>query len=97
MIQLKLPVIPHDKALHFIYGAIVALVVLHALSVFGVTRDASKALGLAAAIVIGVAKEYIYDRRMNKIAADGGQPEAHTVSRGDAVATAIGGLAIWLA
>jgi hypothetical protein len=95
--KLSLPVIPYDKALHFIYGVIIALMVLHALLAFGVSRDASKALGLAAAIVIGVAKEYIYDRRMNKIAADGGQPEAHTVSRGDAVATAVGGLVIWLA
>jgi len=95
--MIKLPDIPHDKALHYIYGTLIALAVLEALLLFGIERGAAKALALAAAIVVGAVKEYVIDRRLNKLAAADSQPEPHTVSRGDVIATSLGGLVIWLA
>jgi len=95
--NLKFLEIPCDKALHFVFGAVITLLVLCALTFGGIAHGVAKALALAAAIVVGALKEYMLDSRMNKIAAEGGLPEAHSVYRGDVIATSLGGLAIWLA
>ena len=94
---MKLPIIPHDKALHFIYGAVIALVVTWAAAVGGLAWHSAKAVGLAAAIVVGAVKEYVLDRHANRLAAEEGAPNPNTVSRGDVIATALGGLLVWLA
>lgn len=91
---MNLPIIPHDKALHFIYGALIALVVMHAAMAFGgIDRLWAKGAGLIAAVVAGLVKEYIVDRLKNKRAV----APPNTVSRGDAIATALGGVLILVA
>lgn len=90
---MKLPMIPHDKANHIIYGAIIALVVMHLCIVFaGLDRWWSKGAGLLVAVIAGAVKEYIIDRAANKI-----EEGSATVSRGDAIATALGGALILVA
>ena len=84
---LKLPVIPEDKANHVIYGACIAL---------AVQTIATPDIGLAAAVACGVLKEAI-DATLNWRARRAGLPEPHGVEVLDAVATAAGGLAIWMA
>jgi len=92
---MKLPTIPHDKATHFIYGAGIALLVMHACMAFaGIDRLWAKGAGLLAAVLAGVVKECVVDRGTNKRAAARGEPEPHTVSVGDAIATALGGVLI---
>lgn len=71
-----MPLIPQDKANHFIYGLAIFLAVGLA---FGAIP------GLAAAILIGAAKE-IYDRVSGK-----GTPDVY-----DFVATVVGGVAGFL-
>lgn len=79
-----LPIIPHDKALHVIYGGVIALITLVVASAVSLAVPALWALG--ASVIIGAAKE-VYDRKSGK-----GNPEY-----GDFYATGIGGLAIALA
>jgi hypothetical protein len=90
---MKFPTIPHDKALHFIYGVAVALVAYNVAIKAGFAAYAV-ILGFAAAAVIGAAKEAL-DLWLNKRAAKAGLPAPHTVSVGDAVATAAGGAVLW--
>ncbi len=94
---MKLPTIPHDKAQHFIYGAVIALVVAWAALFWGLADHIAKASGFVAAIVVGAIKEYVLDRRANQLAAADGAPNPNTVSHGDVIATALGGLLVWLA
>lgn len=91
--KLNLPNIPHDKAVHFIYGAGIALVTMHAFMAFaGIDQLWSKGAGLLVAVIAGAVKEYIIDRAANKI-----EEGSATVSRGDAIATALGGVLILVA
>lgn len=95
---MKLPNIPHDKAVHFIYGAGIALVTMHAFVAFaGVDQLWAKGAGLLAAVAAGAFKEYVLDRGMNKRAVAAGEPAPHTVSAGDVIATALGGVLILVA
>ena len=91
---MNFPTIPYDKALHFIYGAVICLVSFYALKVFGVSGPKHWALGVA--VLAGVAKEGL-DFAMNKKSVAAGQTAVHTVSMPDAVATAAGGVLVWLA
>ena len=93
---MKIPAIPYDKALHFIYGAAIAVAVMYLMMIFGFHRDVAKGTGFLAAILIGSAKEGI-DHLLNKRAIAAGKPVVHTVSGMDAVATAVGGLLVWIA
>jgi len=92
----KIPTIPYDKAVHFIYGAAIAVAAMYVLMVFGVDRSFAKGSGCVAALLIGGAKE-IVDSAMNRRAEKAGKPPVHTVSRWDAVATALGGLLVLIA
>lgn len=95
---MKLPTIPHDKAVHFIYGAVIALVTMHACMAFaGVDQLWAKGAGLLATVAAGAFKEYVLDRGLNKRAVARGEPPPHTVSAGDAIATALGGVLILVA
>ena len=84
-----LPIIPHDKSLHFIYGLIVAVVVFNIVNMAGYPNYA-KAAGFLAAVGIGLAKEGV-DWFLNKRAVKAGNPAPHTVSVADAVVTGLGG------
>ena len=75
----KLAAISTDKYLHFICGFIIAQVVTQLLD-RRLPWWAASALGLLAAVVAGVAKEY-YDKKHGEL------PECQ-----DAFATALGGL-----
>ena len=75
----RLAVISTDKYLHFICGLIIAQVVTQLLD-RRLPWWAASALGLLAAVVAGVAKEY-YDKKHGEL------PECQ-----DALATALGGL-----
>ena len=95
---MKLPNIPHDKAVHFIYGAGIALATMHAFMAFaGVDQLWAKGAGLLAAVAAGAFKEYVLDRGLNKRAVAAGEPAPHTISAGDAIATALGGVLILVA
>lgn len=95
---MKLPNIPHDKAVHFIYGAGIALATMHAFMAFaGVDQLWAKGAGLLAAVAAGAFKECVLDRGMNKRAVARGEPPPHTVSAGDVIATALGGVLILVA
>ena len=78
---MSLPILPHDKALHFVYGSVIATAVMWGCYI--VTRDlqASAFLGLAVSTAAGIAKE-IYDHFWQN-----GTAEVE-----DAVLTTIGGL-----
>ncbi len=96
--KLNLPNIPHDKAVHFIYGAGIALVTMHAFMAFaGIDQLWAKGAGLLAAVAAGAVKEYVLDRGLNKRAVAAGDPSPHTVSTGDVIATALGGVLILVA
>jgi hypothetical protein len=88
-----LPIIPHDKALHAIYGAAAWLAVAVAFTAAGLPQPALA--GLVAAAVLGVAKEGWDWWRMRS------KGESRGVEWADAAATAIGGgamtLAAWVA
>lgn len=95
---MKLPDIPHDKAVHFIYGAGIALVTMHAVMAFGgLNQMWAKGAGLLAAVAAGAFKEYVLDRGLNKRAVAAGEPAPHTVSTGDVIAAALGGVLILVA
>lgn len=95
---MKLPDIPHDKAVHFIYGAGIALVTMHAFMAFaGIDQLWAKGAGLLAAVAAGAVKEYVLDRGLNKRAVAAGEEPPHTVSTGDVIATALGGVLILVA
>lgn len=95
---MKLPDIPHDKAVHFIYGAGIALVTMHAFMAFaGIDQLWAKGAGLLAAVAAGAFKEYVLDRGLNKRAVAAGEEPPHTVSTGDVIATALGGVLILVA
>jgi hypothetical protein len=86
-------IIPHDKALHFIYGLAVSIVAYNVALKFGFTGYAV-VIGFLAAAVVGAAKEGL-DWLLNKRAAKAGLPAPHTVSIPDAIATAAGGAVLW--
>jgi hypothetical protein len=90
---MNLPIIPHDKALHFIYGLAVGVVSYNAAIKAGFAGYAV-VIGFLAAAVVGAAKEGL-DWLLNKRAVKAGLPAPHTVSLPDAIATAAGGAVLW--
>lgn len=84
-----LPTIPADKALHLIYGAAAWLAVAAGASAVGLPSPGL--IGLAAAVLLGVAKEAWDWWRVKR------KGEARGVEWADAVATAAGGLVVFLA
>jgi len=84
-----LPLIPLDKANHFVYGSIVAVVAKTATTL--IAPEMAQYSGLVAASAVGVAKE-LADWVFNLIAKKQGRPIVHSVDIGDAVFTAAGGL-----
>ena len=86
--------IPLDKALHAIGGALIALGVYAALLVLQVPHAAE--YSLLAAVLVGIAKE-ASDRWANIKAARAGLPPPHGVELLDALATAAGGGVVFLA
>lgn len=102
--MLAFPQIQPDKALHYIAGTWVYLVTLHALQQFPALHQvlghiisaSPRTLALAAAVLVGAAKE-IADAWANRQARLAGKPRPHGVAFADGLATALGGLACWLA
>ncbi len=101
---MNIPHIQPDKALHYIWGSLVYLAVLHLLLQLPPLRQAvghivdaqPRTLALAAAVLVGAAKEAA-DAWANRKARLAGLPRPHGVAFADGVATALGGLACWLA
>lgn len=84
-----MPIIPHDKALHVIYGAVVfcaAMLAAHLL-----VPSYQLQIAAAAVVVVAVGKEAA-DRLANWRAARAGLPAPHGVEMMDAVATCAGGV-----
>lgn len=95
--RMKLPDIPHDKAVHFIYGVVIGLICMFASAwLFGFPELQAKLTALIGAGAFGFAKEGI-DVLLNKRAVKAGKEVPHTVDMMDAVATTIGGLVILVA
>lgn len=102
--KLQLPLITQDKANHFIYGAgfgVAALLVLCAWRSF-LAQPLVEAWALvavllptAAATVVGIGKEML-DAYNNRRAISQGLPPPDTVETMDAIATALGGVAVSL-
>ncbi len=80
---MNLPIIPHDKALHFIYGLAVGVVSYNAAIKAGFAGYAV-VIGFLAAAVVGAAKEGL-DWLLNKRAVKAGLPAPH----------AAGGAVLW--
>jgi len=96
---MKLPTLPRlhaDWAMHLIYGLAIALVVMYACMLFGMHRGGAKAVAFVVAALAGVAKEGV-DYVLSKHASVVGDGAVRTVDGMDALATAVGGLVIWLA
>jgi len=94
---MTLPMLPQDKANHFVYGLAIAIVAAYAaMVVLGWSHQQGKWVGVVAAAAFGVAKEG-FDYVMNKRSAAAGGPPVHTVDGMDALATAAGGLVAWVA
>jgi len=91
--MLQLPVIPTDKASHFIYGAVAYLLAAAAAMAIGFSHP--DWFGLSAAAGIGIAKEGM-DWLSNRKAKAAGTTPTHGVEPLDAVATSLGGLACYL-
>ena len=88
--------LPQDKANHCIYGAVIALAVLLLATQFPALSLRPRDLALAAAVLAGLAKEAL-DQVMNMRAVAAGQAPAHGVEFLDIVATASGGVLVWVA
>ena len=89
----NLPSLPQDKANHAIWGAILAFGVYVVASVLDIPFAAE--LGLVVAVAAAIFKE-VTDKLANIKAAKLGLPAPHGVEFYDAVATAAGGLIIYL-
>lgn len=87
--------IPHaDKALHFVLGAAIALIV--ALLAWQVNKAYALGAGFGAALLAGSAKE-VMDAASRKASELAGEKPKHTFDVLDFVATAVGGAAVFLA
>lgn len=88
-------VIPHDKALHAIWGALIFAAAGIAAYLLGAHQTA-RVWGAAAAVLAGVLKE-AWDYVLNRRARSRGQAEPHEVEGSDLAWTAGGALVVWLA
>lgn len=97
--MITLPDIAHDKAMHAIYGGVVALASAMTAVALDVNKGELWEIALVSSAAAGVAKE-VLDWALNKRAALAGRPAPHTVDPLDFMATATGGLlmaaGIWL-
>ena len=57
---MSLPTIPHDKALHFIYGVLIAIAVLVACTLFQLDPTKASITAVFVSFVAGILKE-VYD------------------------------------
>lgn len=87
---MNIPLIPHDKANHFIYGLAIGFAVQVACVIIGYSAAAPLASFFLAAIAGGV-KEGM-DAWANRKAKKVGLPEPHGVESWDWVATTFGGM-----
>lgn len=88
---MSLPIVPHDKSLHFLYGACIGLSAAVAATALGLPY--APQIGIGAAAAFGIGKEAL-DLVANRKAAAAGQAPAHGVELMDIVATAAGGVAV---
>lgn len=88
-----LPSIPQDKANHALYGAAIALVA-YAAGLIVLPQQAAL-IGLTASILVGVLKE-VADRLANLKAHRAGLLPPHGVEWWDAIATAAGGVVVFV-
>ena len=87
-----MPTIPHDKALHFIYGALV-FCASYLLTAF--QQLPALPIAAAAVTVVAVGKE-LSDWLSNRRARQAGFPAPHGVELADALATLAGGALVAL-
>lgn len=89
---MKLPIIPQDKANHFIYGLAIGLVAAIACGLAGHPKIGPVASALVACIAGGL-KEWV-DSMANSKSIDAGLPPQHGVEGEDWLVTTLGGLFI---
>lgn len=92
---MNLPQLPLDKAMHVLYGAVIALVAM--MVCYALRIHSAPMWAIAAAACFGAGKE-AKDWRDNRLAAKAGQPPVHTVEVIDFIATLAGGVfaaAVW--
>lgn len=88
---MKFPILPQDKANHFVYGSIVAAAAPSLFLAFGGQVTWVPILALTSALVAGVLKE-VMDYKANKIADKELQVRPHTIEPLDVAWTAAGGI-----
>lgn len=88
-------VIPHDKALHAIWGALIFAAVAIGAHLLG-HREAARWWGAGAAVAAGALKE-AWDYVRNRNALKAGLAKPHGVEGSDLAWTAGGALVVWLA
>lgn len=92
---MRLLMIPHDKALHAIAGALIFAVV-SVLAALAGQRETARMWGAGAAVLAGVIKE-AWDYVRNRQALKAGLAAPHGVEGSDLAWTAGGALVVWLA
>jgi hypothetical protein len=92
---MKIPIIPHDKAQHFIYGALTSLLVILLMIAaspwWSAALNAAPFIGVLSAAFLGIVTEVRQDV-LNEDAFERGDPPPHSVDSHDAYITAVGGL-----
>lgn len=90
---MNLPVIPQDKANHFVYGAAIAVVVGAVVGYAGYNSRLVIAVSIGASVLFGAAKEAA-DWYRNRKAQAAGAVKMHGVEFADFLVTAAGGVAV---
>lgn len=88
-------VIPHDKALHAIWGALIFAVVA-VLATLGPWQPMARGVGFGAAVLFGALKE-AWDYLQNRRALAAGMAPTHGVEGSDLAWTAGGAAMVWIA
>lgn len=86
--MIQLPMLPHDKANHFIYGAVI-------FTATNLIPHVAPIWALVAAAIFGIGKEFV-DLALNKLAEKRGHLSVHGVEPLDAIATFVGGALCYL-
>lgn len=89
-----LPTIPHDKALHALYGALVFVLAGGLAALLGWPQLARQ-VGASAALCAGIAKE-LADLYANAAARRAGLLPTHEVDPADAAWTLAGAMLVWV-
>ena len=90
---MNLPIIPQDKANHYVYGSVIAIFAGAAAEQIGLSVLLVILCSIGAAALFGAAKELI-DLYKNRKAQAAGAPKVHGVEIADFLVTVAGGLSV---